>query len=137
LIITRKEKVEQPFVNATGERVYEMVGKPARLGGAANHSFAYAVIPPNCSSRLHYHPHAEETYYMLKGEGKLVIDGVEHNVRPGDLIFISPPEKHQIFNAGGDDLEFIVVCAPPWEPDNSVFLDNMQEEGDTEPSRQD
>jgi mannose-6-phosphate isomerase-like protein (cupin superfamily) len=125
LLITRKEKVEKPFVNVTGEQVYELVGKPAQLGGAAEHSFGYAVIPPNCSSRLHYHPQAEETYYMLKGEGKLVIDGVEHNVRHGDVIFISPPEKHQIFNEGMDDLEFIVVCAPPWEPNNSVFLDDQ------------
>jgi mannose-6-phosphate isomerase-like protein (cupin superfamily) len=124
LLITSKEKVQKPFVNVTGERVYEMVGKPARLGGATKHSFGYAVIPPNCSSRLHYHPQAEETYYMLKGEGRLVIDGVEHNVRPGDAILISPPEKHQIFNEGGEDLEFVVVCAPAWEPDNSVFLDN-------------
>jgi len=124
LLITRKEKLEKPFVNVTGERVYELVGKPARLGGATKHSFGYAVIPANCSSRLHYHLQAEETYYMLKGEGKLVIDGVEHTVQPGDVILISPPEKHQIFNEGRDDLEFIVVCAPAWEPDNSVFLDD-------------
>lgn len=124
MLITRKEKLEKPFVNVTGERVYELVGKPARLGGATKHSFGYAVIPANCSSRLHYHLQAEETYYMLKGEGKLVIDGVEHTVQPGDVILISPPEKHQIFNEGRDDLEFIVVCAPAWEPDNSVFLDD-------------
>lgn len=123
MLITSKEKVENPFVNVTGERVYEMVGKPAMLGGATKHSLGYAVIPPSCSSRLHYHPQAEETYYILKGEGRLVIDGAEHKVRPGDVILISPPERHQIFNEAGEDLEFIVVCAPAWEPDNSVFLD--------------
>ena len=125
MLITRKEKVEKPFVNVTGERVYEMVGKPARLGGATKHSFGYVIIPPNCSSRPHYHPQAEETYYMLRGEARLVIDGVEHKVRPGDVILISPLEKHQILNQGRDDLEFIVVCAPAWEPDNSVFLDDQ------------
>jgi mannose-6-phosphate isomerase-like protein (cupin superfamily) len=126
LIITRKDKVEKPFTTMTGERVYEMIGRPEHLGGATKHSFGYTVIPRNCSSRPHYHPYAEETYYILKGKGRMIIDGVEHSVRPGDAIFISPPEKHQIFADGLEDLEFIVVCAPAWELSNSIFLDEQK-----------
>lgn len=125
MLVTRKDKVEKPFVNVTGERVYEMIGRPEHLGGATKHSFGYAVIPPNCSSRPHYHPYAEETYYVLKGKGRIIIDGAEYNVRPGDAILICPLEKHQIFTDGDDDLEFIVVCAPAWELSNSVFLDEQ------------
>jgi mannose-6-phosphate isomerase-like protein (cupin superfamily) len=121
LLLTRKEKIESPFVSKSGERVYEMIGRPTRLGGATKHSFGYAVIGPNCSSQLHYHPEAEETYYITKGSGRMVINGTEYKVRPGDAILISPPEKHQIFCEGDDDLEFIVVCAPAWEPSNSVY----------------
>jgi mannose-6-phosphate isomerase-like protein (cupin superfamily) len=123
LLLTRKEKVEKPFLSKSGERVYEMIGRPKNLGGAIKHSFGIAVIPPKCSSELHYHPYAEETYYIIKGKGRLIIDSAEYSVRPGDAIFTSPTEKHQIFCDGDDDLEFIVVCAPAWEPSNSVFLD--------------
>jgi mannose-6-phosphate isomerase-like protein (cupin superfamily) len=125
LLVTRKDKVEKPFVNPTGERLYEMIGRPEHLGGATKHSFGYAVIPLNCSSRPHYHPYAEETYYILKGKGRMIIDEVQYNVGPGDAILISPPEKHQIFADSDEDLEFIVVCAPAWEPRNSVFLDEQ------------
>jgi mannose-6-phosphate isomerase-like protein (cupin superfamily) len=125
LLVTRKDKVEKPFVNPTGERVYEMIGRPERLGGATKHSFGYAVIPPNCSSRPHFHPNAEETYYILKGNGRMIIDGAKYNVRPGDAILILPPENHQIFTDGDEDLEFIVVCAPAWEPNNSMFLNEQ------------
>ena len=118
----RKEDIKEPFVDSKGEKIYELIGFPERSGGSVKHSFAYDVIPPGCSSKLHYHPQDEETYYILKGSGNIVIDGKEHTVKPGDTIFIQPPEQHQIFSTGETDLEFIVVCAPAWQPTNSVFL---------------
>jgi mannose-6-phosphate isomerase-like protein (cupin superfamily) len=123
MIIARKDKVEKPFVNPTGERIYEMIGRPENLGGATKHSFGHVVIPPRCSSRPHYHPEAEETYYILKGRAKMIVNGVEYLLQPGDAILIRPPERHQIFTASDEDLEFIVVCAPAWEPTNSIYLD--------------
>lgn len=124
--ITRKENVEKPYTTRSGERVYEMIGLPEELGGATKHSLGYVVIPPEGSSRPHYHPSSEETYYIMRGKGKMLIDDVKYDVGPGDTILISPSEKHQIFCIGSDDLEFIVVCAPPWEPNNSVYLDEQQ-----------
>jgi mannose-6-phosphate isomerase-like protein (cupin superfamily) len=123
MLISRKDTVKEPFVSATGEQVYEMIGRRKELGGATLQSLGHSVIPPNGCSRPHYHPSSEETYYVLKGEGRMVVDGRERVVRPGDAILISPPEKHQIFASSTDDLEFLVVCAPAWEPTNSVYLD--------------
>lgn len=121
--ITRKDQVAQPFISPTGEQVFEMIGCSADLGGANAHSFAHVVIPSGNSSQNHYHPVAEETYYILAGQGRMVVDGEEHILNVGDAILIMPPEKHQIFPVGANDLEFLVVCAPAWEPSNSVYLD--------------
>lgn len=119
----RKEQITKPFENYTGERIYEMIGSPVELGEAKYHSFGHVVIPPQCMSRLHYHPVAEETYYMLKGQAKMVIDDKTYYFNPGDAVLIQQNEKHQIFSVGDVDLEFLVVCAPAWEPNNSVYLD--------------
>lgn len=121
--LTRKEHIEKPFENTTGERVYEMLGAPERIGGASFHSFSHVVIPAHCHSRPHYHPVAEETYYILSGQGRMIVDDKELVLVPGDALLIQPPEVHQIFNDTEGDLEFIAVCAPPWTPDNSVYLD--------------
>ena len=121
--LTRKELIENPFESGTGERVYEMLGAPEAIGGAKQHSFSHVVIPAGCTSRPHYHPVAEETYYILSGEGKMRVDGREMTLRPGDALLIHTLEVHQIFNEGDTDLEFIAVCAPAWTPDNSVYLD--------------
>lgn len=123
MLIARKDKVQSPFVNPTGERVYEMIGRPEGLGGATKHSVGHVVIPPNCGSRPHYHPEAEETYAMLKGRARMIINDQEFFLSPGDTVFVRPPEHHQIFTVGNRDLEFLVVCAPAWEPTNSVYLD--------------
>ena len=121
--LTRKEQIDKPFCSPTGERVYEMLGAPEHIGGANYHSFSHVVIPAGRSSRLHYHPIAEETYYILSGEGRMLVDDKELKLLPGDALLIHTLEKHQIFNDSDLDLEFIAVCAPAWTPDNSVYLD--------------
>ncbi|MFX0094185.1 MAG: cupin domain-containing protein [Candidatus Hodarchaeota archaeon] len=123
MLITRKERDKKPLETFTGERIYELIGRQERSGGTTKHSLAYVVIPPNCSSQLHFHPKEEETYYILQGKGRMFIENKKYLVKPGDTIFIAPLEKHQIFTEGNSDLEFIAICAPAWEPDNSVFLD--------------
>lgn len=121
--LTRKEHIDRPFDSGHGEKVYEMLGAPEAIGGAKNHSFSHAVIAPGCASRPHYHPVAEETYYILSGEGRMQVDSRELRLVPGDALLILPGEVHRIFNDKDFDLEFIAVCAPAWTPDNSVYLD--------------
>ena len=121
--LVRKEDITRPFDSGHGEKVYEMLGAPEAIGGAVHHSFSHVVIAPGCASRPHYHPVAEETYYMLRGEARMLVDGKEIRLVPGDALLILPPEVHQIFNDTDADLEFIAVCAPAWEPSNSVYLD--------------
>jgi len=94
MYITTKDKgnrVDTP----EGEIIFEMIGCEKNQGDALKHSVAHVVIPSGCSSLLHYHPEAEETYCILKGEGKIVVDGKEYPVKSGDTVFISPLEKHQ------------------------------------------
>jgi len=114
--IARKDGIKKPRVISTGEIIYEMIGVRKNLGGTRKHTFSYVVIPPNCSSRPDFHAEEEETYYILKGRGKLVIDGKNYLVHPGDAVLISPPERHQIFAIGKKALEFVVVDAPPLPP---------------------
>jgi mannose-6-phosphate isomerase-like protein (cupin superfamily) len=100
-----------------------MIGRPENLGGATKHSFGHVVIPYGFASRHHYHPEAEETYAILKGKARMIIDDKEFFLSLGDVVFIKPPERHQIFTEEDANLEFLVVCAPAWEPTNSVFTD--------------
>lgn len=106
---------------AHGETIFETVGHQG--GGTTSHSVAQIVLPPACASRRHYHPSAEETYYILSGEGEVEVDGERRRVAQGDSLYIRPGEAHQIANTGASDLIFIAICVPAWTPDNSVYLE--------------
>lgn len=123
MLKVKKEDIKEPFISSTGEMVYEMIGVGENLGNAIKHSFGHVIIPKGATNKLHYHPEAEETYYIIKGKAKMVVDNDEFEVSVGDGVFIKPFEKHKIFQLGEENLEFLVVCAPAWNPNNSVYLE--------------
>lgn len=45
-------------------------------------------------AREHYHKRSTELYYVLDGDGTVVLDGVEHPVRKGSLVHIPPGTVH-------------------------------------------
>lgn len=63
------------------------------------------------------HPHmADEVYIVLKGQGRLRVVDEEIDVRPGSVISVDHGEEHQ-FVSIAEDLELLVVFAPPDQPD--------------------
>jgi mannose-6-phosphate isomerase-like protein (cupin superfamily) len=111
-----------PIVSQHGEIVYELIGNAA--GATQRHSVAYVVIPPGKASLLHYHPEAEESYYILKGYGRILLGDEQETIKTGESVLIPSPKPHKIINIGEENLEFIAVCVPAWEPANSVYLDD-------------
>jgi mannose-6-phosphate isomerase-like protein (cupin superfamily) len=118
------------FRSPTGEVIDEIFG--AAAGGADQHSLAHITLPPGGSSADHYHPVAEESYYILKGHGKMSVrdfikegeagEPREFEVGPGDAVAIKINTWHRIWNHTPDtDLAFIAVCVPAWTPQCSVF----------------
>lgn len=45
-------------------------------------------------AKQHYHKVATELYYVLEGEGTVLLDGVEHPVRKGSMVHIPPGVVH-------------------------------------------
>jgi mannose-6-phosphate isomerase-like protein (cupin superfamily) len=123
-VITKNE-VKEPFRAPLGEVVYELIGTSTETGSAKLHSLAHVIIPPGKLSPAHYHKISEETYCMLKGQARVVIDGQEFTLSPGQSLLILPGEVHQIFNGHREDVEFLVVCAPPWTPNDFFVVDEL------------
>ena len=45
-------------------------------------------------AKPHYHKLATELYYVLEGEGQIVLDGKEKKVRKGSMVHIPPGVVH-------------------------------------------
>jgi mannose-6-phosphate isomerase-like protein (cupin superfamily) len=72
-------------------------------------------------AREHYHKRATELYYVLEGEGAVVLDGVEHPVRRGSLVHIPPGVVH---GARGR-MRVLVVGIPDIADDDMFFPDEV------------
>lgn len=120
--IYSKNDVESPINTPHGEMIFELIGRNFPIE-TENHSLAHVVIPPQKASRKHYHPIAEESYYIISGEARIIVGQDESILNPGQAVLIPPQTPHQIFNHGDVDLEFLTFCVPAWEPSNIVYLD--------------
>lgn len=77
-----------------------------------NQSLAEVRIPVGGSTLEHFHPRAEEIYFITAGSGKMRIENETRDVNIGDAIAIPPGQKHNIWNTGRDVLKLLCCCAP-------------------------
>lgn len=86
-------------------------------------SLAEATLAPGMVTEEHFHPKAEEIYYVLDGRGRMQVEDEARDVRPGDGIAILPGKRHIIWNIGGSDLIFLCCCSPAYSHDNTVIVE--------------
>ena len=100
------EGVEFP----AGRRGRVMYGENGKINGEYFVQ-GYSVIYPGGSIPVHSHE-TIETYTILQGEGKMVVDGESEKVGPGDSVYIDRNLQHGLFNTGKEDLHVMYVYAP-------------------------
>jgi mannose-6-phosphate isomerase-like protein (cupin superfamily) len=75
------------------------------------------LMPPDTAEQLHYHEHAIQVFFILKGRATFSIDGVITELREQQGIEIKPQQKHFIANHNTTDLEFILYSYPSTKND--------------------
>jgi len=68
-------------------------------------------------AKPHYHRQATELYYVLEGEGSVVLDGAEHPVRKGTIVHIPPGVVH----AARGRMRVLVIGIPDIHDDDLFF----------------
>src|SRR5262245_43550517 len=109
------------FVTKDGSEIRELLAH--RNSCIRNQSLAEARLPSGASTTAHYHPKAEEIYYILAGRGRMVLASETAEVGPGDAIAIPPGITHQITNTGSEALVFLCCCAPAYEHTDTVLVE--------------
>ena len=70
------------------------------------------VIAPGCHIREHQHGAEQELLFFFEGTGKILVNGVEHPVRPGTTAYLGSWNKHKIVNDSQADLKMLWVLMP-------------------------
>src|SRR3974377_2161008 len=84
-----------PFISKDGSEIRELLAH--RNSAIRNQSLAEARLPVGGSTQEHYHPKAEEIYFLTHGQGRISIEGEVREVHAGDAIAIPPGQRHKLW----------------------------------------
>ena len=110
-----------PFITKDGSEIRELLAH--RNSAIRNQSLAEARLPVGGATQEHFHPRAEEIYYITHGTGRIRIENETREVKAGDAIAILPGQKHKLWNTGGDVLRLLCCCAPAYEHSDTVITE--------------
>ncbi len=74
-------------------------------------------VPAGCAEVMHYHKRSRQFFYILEGEGMIVLEDHQIILQKGQGLEILPTIKHQFKNESQADVHFLVVSVPPTRGD--------------------
>ena len=113
MYVTRLDKVEKTIIGMEGAKgVYKQIPL-SKKDGVPTFSFRVFTIEPGGHTPFHQHEF-EHMNYVINGEGILVSEDREHELREGDFALILAGEKHQFKNSS-ENQNLLIICAVPRE----------------------
>ena len=74
-------------------------------------------MPPNSAEQKHFHRHATQFFFILKGQAAFEIDERVVIIHCNEGILVEPGRKHRIINQSDNDLEFLLSSQPAVQDD--------------------
>lgn len=80
-------------------------------------------LKPGEEIGMEVHPDNDQFFRFEAGTGKVIIDGVEIEVKDGDVVIIPAGAQHNIINTSSfDDLKMYTIYAPPHHPKETIHV---------------
>lgn len=109
------------FITKDGSEIRELLAY--RNSVIRNQSLAEARVQVGGATQEHYHPRAEEIYFITAGTGRIRIETDVREVKPGDAIAIPPGKKHKLWNTGPETLKLLCCCSPAYEHSDTIITE--------------
>lgn len=111
VVLHERECPLESWSDATRARVAWRTLLSADRTPTAALTLGVAELPPGAHEPV-THRHAQvEAYYVLEGEGLVLLDGVEYPVRAGSVVFVPGDAEHGAANTGEGTLRLLYVFA--------------------------
>ncbi len=113
-----KAKDASTYVN---EGVYTMYNLAGKHQGAKNFTTVMYEYEADWSTDMtHIHDARESVYIILEGLAKVHLNGEEHELGPGMVVYLSPGDMHGVIGSGPEGFKMIEVWAPQ-DPDITYY----------------
>jgi mannose-6-phosphate isomerase-like protein (cupin superfamily) len=103
-IVNLDQKIQFQVLSNEGAekvKVKYLINKPA---GAQNFYFTYYSVEKGSRTPLNEHE-----VFIMRGKGRIMRADEQHELAPGDPIYVKSNEVHQSVNIGNEPLEFLYV----------------------------
>jgi len=111
--ITALEKVKKTKTDMAGAKgIYKQI-PISRENGTLTFSFRVFTIEPGGHTPLHNHMF-EHLNYIIEGNGKVIVENMEHDLKKDDFVIVQPGETHQYRNMSSSN-PLVMICAVPKE----------------------
>lgn len=87
-----------------------------------DYSLAHASLEVGEASLPHVLEACSETYFILKGEARVVIGEESAKLKEGDTVLIPAGASQYIENLGNTRLEFLCIVSPAWFEEQERIL---------------
>ena len=78
-------------------------------------------LKPGEEIGMETHETVDQFFRFEKGQGKVVIDGEEHEVKDGSAVIVPAGSEHNVINTSeNEDLKLYTIYSPPNHPDGTV-----------------
>jgi mannose-6-phosphate isomerase-like protein (cupin superfamily) len=74
----------------------------------------------------------DQFFRIEEGEGKAVLDGIDHHVKPGFAVLVPAGTRHNIINGRSGPMKLYTLYAPPNHSDGIVHATKADAESDKE-----
>ena len=118
--VTNLEKLPA-FITKDGSEIRELLAY--RNSAIRCQSLAEARLPVGGATQEHFHPRAEEIYYITHGTGRIRIEDEMRDVAAGDAIAIPPGKRHKLWNTCAEPLRLLCCCAPAYEHSDTIITE--------------
>ena len=81
------------------------------------------TVNPGEALSLQYHHHRNEFWRVVSGDGKVILDGQEHDAKTGDEFFIKKQTKHRAIG-GSQPLVFLEIAFGNFDEEDIVRLED-------------
>jgi mannose-6-phosphate isomerase-like protein (cupin superfamily) len=103
-----------PLLESPDRTMQDSVMVTDKSCGAQQYTAGLFFVRPGTRGHADQHDGQEELYYIISGEGKVVVDDIPHPIQEGDVVFIPDGATHYLVNDGPKPLALFWALPTSW-----------------------
>ena len=122
VLVLNEKEIEE--LDLPGRRMRWMVADD-QLPSSRCSCCVIRVAPGEKVRPAHSHPNGEEVIYIIRGSGRVLVEGEVQAVREGSAVVFPQGAVHMLQNTGTEEMKVVCFFAPPTNLENYRMFEDV------------